>query len=205
MLFPGGSTNNSASPPAIFVLQAHNWQEEPHVSAGTRIGRNPLSQYLGAQELSAYETFNLVLPRAGGRFGAAGDYLYHGYMMEQNTGVWGLFRVQPGAVVVGRAEVDAGGRLAVEGFSTRGAGGKFAASVDVSSAQLGPDGKVQPATKKKLATVAVDRAKGAWRLDPPPVVKVDPNTVIIAESSPGSAPAQPCLAPVRVEAPRQGG
>jgi hypothetical protein len=52
MVFPGGSTNNASNAPAMLVLQAHNWPEEPYEPGGSRIGRNPVSQRLGAQDAS---------------------------------------------------------------------------------------------------------------------------------------------------------
>ena len=135
MLFPGGSTNNGASPPAILVLQAHNWQEEPYTSRGTRIGNNRLSQHVGSQEHSAYEALNIVLPAAGGTFGVAGDYLYHSYMMEQNNGSWGLFRVQDNTVAIVRASVDTLKQLSVDGYNNPDKDGKFAASVNITSVE----------------------------------------------------------------------
>ena len=38
-----------------------------------------------------------------GTFGAAGDYLYHSYMLEANNGSWGLFRVQADVVAITRS------------------------------------------------------------------------------------------------------
>jgi hypothetical protein len=190
MLFPGGSTNNGALAPAILVLQAHNWQEEPYTAGGRRIGNNPLSQYLGAQEHSAYEALNLVLPRAGGTLGVAGDYLYHSYQVERNNGTWGLFQVQPGGVFITRASTNAVDQLSAEGLGNADQDGKRAASVDLYSVKLAPDRTIQSSAKITQAPLPVNAATGAWRLDASAGVTVPQHTMICATTGappPGSA------------------
>src|SRR5439155_23056674 len=101
------------------------------------IGNNPVSQHLGAQEQSAYEALNIVLPRAGGSFGVAGDYLYHSYQAELSNGSWGLFRVQNGGAFIARAFVNSLNQLAVEGYITPNDDGSYAPNVDISQVESG--------------------------------------------------------------------
>ena len=174
MLYPGGSTNNSSAPPAILVLQAHNWPEEPFVAQGRRIGLNPLSQRLGAQEHSAYEALNIVLPRAGGYFGVAGDYLYQAYMTDNNNspyGLWGLFRVQNGGAFIARAFVNSLDQLTAEGSLNPNDDGSYAKTIDI---------KVQGNTTP-LTTVPVDPTRHTWRLDASAGVTLSAGSVIVAE------------------------
>jgi hypothetical protein len=196
MLYPGGSTNNGGNAPAILVLQGHDWQEEPYMAGGTKIGDNRLSQHVGSQEHSAYEALNMILPSAGGKFGVAGDYLYHSYMMEQNNGTWGLFRVKPDVVAITRAHVDPLKQLIAQGYGTQGKDGKFAPNVTLYSVEL--DGARKITTKTLLATVDVEPSTGHWRLDPSiKKVPLAKTTLIHAESAPGQSP----IAPVKVEVP----
>jgi len=200
MLFPGGSSDNTAVPPAILVLQAHDWQDEPYTDKGRKIGDNRLSQHVGSQEHSSYEALNLVLPSAGGTFGVAGDYLYHSYMAEGSNGTWGLFRVQADTVVIAGAKVDSQNLLSVDGYNNPNPDGKFAPSVDIFSVELDADRNIKPTTKTTLATVAVDQTTGRWRLDPSSKqVTLTKTALIYAESTPGFGPAQPGFRPVRVQ------
>jgi hypothetical protein len=180
MLFPGGIVDfRRANPPAFVVLQAHNWQEKPYVAQGRRIGDNPVSQHTGAQEHSAYEAFTIVLPRAGGSLGVAGDYLYHSYTMEQQNGSWGLFRVQSGGAFIARAFVDSLNNLTAEGAITRNDDGTYAANVAISKVD-------NTGNKTVLKQVPIDPTSGTWRLDPGQGVAVPEGTVIVAEPSPSS-------------------
>lgn len=99
-----------------FTLHGHVWQRDPYLAeevdangipVGSRpaewgiashcIGDNGLGMYLGAQEsLSPMAHFDVVLARAGGIDGVAGDYLWRdigGFGIT--SGLWGIMRVQP--------------------------------------------------------------------------------------------------------------
>ncbi|MCM2334142.1 MAG: hypothetical protein NDI82_09350, partial [Anaeromyxobacteraceae bacterium] len=60
-------------------------------------GDNPLSVYMGAQDLIMPAShFELVLPSAGGSNGIPGDYLLHDRGgMGNLSGLWGILRVAP--------------------------------------------------------------------------------------------------------------
>jgi hypothetical protein len=177
------------------VLQAHNWQEEPHTAGGRRIGDNPRSQHLGAQEHSANEVIEVDLRRAGGTFGVAGDYLYHSYQAEQSNGTWGLFRVQPGGVFIAVASVNAVNQLSAAGLANAGTDGQRAASVDLYSVKPGPkgipfgsDGTIQGGTKITKHPLPVNPNTGTWRLDASPEVTVPEGTFVYAQPASGGTP-----------------
>ncbi|MBK9517187.1 MAG: hypothetical protein IPO09_07480 [Anaeromyxobacter sp.] len=118
LLMPTGSPRAS-----VMTLHGHVWQREPHVCPGTNhlgipgkcaptgffptlpgfevaskaLGDNPLSVYMGAQDLFMPGAhFELVLPSAGGSNGIPGDYLLHDRGgMGSMSGLWGLVRVTP--------------------------------------------------------------------------------------------------------------
>ncbi|MCI0490857.1 MAG: hypothetical protein L0229_30055, partial [Blastocatellia bacterium] len=102
LVFPGGSTNNTPNQPAVLYVHGHGWQEEPFVQDSTVIGDNTLSQWFGSEQMAIYQTFNFVLPSAGGPQKVAGDYLYAGYQQE-DTGIWGLMRVYKADLAIGEA------------------------------------------------------------------------------------------------------
>jgi len=61
------------------------------------IGNNPLGFYQGGQESITPSThFDIVLPKAGGEQGNAGDYLFRDSGSFGNaSGLWGILRVEP--------------------------------------------------------------------------------------------------------------
>jgi hypothetical protein len=203
LLFPGGSTNNGASPPAIFVLQGHNWPEEPYAAGGRRIGDNPRSQRLGAREHSANETIDVDVRRAGGTFGVAGDYLYHSYMEESNFGTWGLLRVQTGGAFIAQAWVNAINQLSANGLSNRDQDGKRAPSVDLYSVKLNPDRTIQSKTKLTKVPLPVNPNTGAWRLDASAGVTVPEQTLIEAEPTAGGPSPASGTVPILVVVPKK--
>src|SRR5713226_7351896 len=81
----------------VFTVHGHVWQRNPYTNDSTVIGTNSLSQWIGSRDNhGATDHFELVVDRAGGEAGQAGDYLYTVFLPNQaNLGAWGLFRVGP--------------------------------------------------------------------------------------------------------------
>jgi hypothetical protein len=79
----------------VFTVHGHNWQRNPYQNNSTVIASNNLSQWLGSRDNhGSSDHFDLMIPKAGGTFGKAGDYLYTAYLPDQAlVGAWGLFRV----------------------------------------------------------------------------------------------------------------
>jgi hypothetical protein len=118
LLMPTGSPRAS-----VFALDGHVWQRAPHVCAASAhlgiagkcrptgfyptlpgfevasrsIGFNPLSIYMGAQDLVMPAShFDLVLPSAGGSNAIPADYLFFDRGgMGSLSGLWSLVRVTP--------------------------------------------------------------------------------------------------------------
>ncbi len=81
----------------VFTVHGHVWQRNPYTNDSTVIGNNSLSQWLGSRDNhGATDHFELVVDKAGGEAGQAGDYLYTVFLPNQaNLGAWGIFRVGP--------------------------------------------------------------------------------------------------------------
>ena len=79
----------------VFTVHGHQWQRNPYQKNSTIISNNNLSQWLGSRDNhGSSDHFDLVIDKAGGQFGKAGDYLYTAYLPDQaSLGAWGLFRV----------------------------------------------------------------------------------------------------------------
>src|SRR5258707_14260838 len=79
----------------VFTLHGHVWQRNPYTKQSQLIGNNTLSQWLGSRDNhGATDHFELVVDKAGGEAGQAGDYLYTVFLPNQaNLGAWGIFRV----------------------------------------------------------------------------------------------------------------
>jgi manganese oxidase len=90
MTHPFGTGNSQ-----VFILNGHVWQRNPYTKESTVIGNNPLSQWIGSRDNhGSTDHFELVLDKAGGEGGKAGDYLYTVFQpLQARTGTWGLFRV----------------------------------------------------------------------------------------------------------------
>lgn len=91
VLEPGGHSRNS-----VFQLHGHIWEREPYILDSTKIGSNPLSQWIGSQEgHGPTDHFNMLLKNgAGGAFNIPGDYLYRNFESDLfSTGEWGIVRV----------------------------------------------------------------------------------------------------------------
>jgi hypothetical protein len=79
-----------------FALHGHVWQRNPYVDNSTRIGSNPLSQWVGSQEGHGPTDHWDIVPEhgAGGAFGVTGDYLYRDLApFNFYNGAWGILRV----------------------------------------------------------------------------------------------------------------
>jgi len=109
---------NSSNRGATFTLHGHVWPRDPYLAqrvegngfpmpadgtnltggvGSVRIGNNPMSFYLGAQEsIIGAAHFSFVLPSAGGVDGIAGDYLFRDTAAAgMGGGAWGILRVTP--------------------------------------------------------------------------------------------------------------
>jgi hypothetical protein len=157
VVYPGGDGDQ------VFAVHGHGWQEEPYIQNSTAIGSNPLSQWLGFQQVSPYQSANLVLESAGGPFHVPGDYLYHAFMspFEEFGGLWGVLRVSPpgqDAVIVAQAVVDEKTQqLTIAGVNTvNPATGRFAARVMLSAFR---DSAIAP---EPLGSVPVNPQDGTW-------------------------------------------
>jgi hypothetical protein len=83
----------------VFELSGHQWQEQPYVERSTKIGHNRESAVTGTTSgVGPTSHFDIVIAQAGGHFKTPGDYLYRSATAAQyQVGLWGLFRVAPGA------------------------------------------------------------------------------------------------------------
>jgi hypothetical protein len=79
----------------VFSLHGHAWQRNPYQSDSKVLGSNNLSQWLGSRDNhGSSDHFDLLIDKAGGEGGKAGDYLYTVFVPNQaRQGAWGIFRV----------------------------------------------------------------------------------------------------------------
>jgi hypothetical protein len=79
----------------VFSLHGHVWQRNPYQNDSTVIGNNKYSQWLGSRDNhGSTDHFDMVIDKAGGEAGKAGDYLYTVFQpLQLNKGQWGIFRV----------------------------------------------------------------------------------------------------------------
>ncbi len=79
----------------VFSLHGHVWQRNPYINNGTQLGNNVLSQWIGSRDNhGSSDHFDMLIDKAGGSFGQAGDYLYSVFVPTQaRDGAWGIFRV----------------------------------------------------------------------------------------------------------------
>ena len=79
----------------VFSLHGHVWQRNPYINDGTQLGNNILSQWIGSRDNhGSSDHFDMLIDKAGGSFGRAGDYLYSVFVPTQaRDGAWGVFRV----------------------------------------------------------------------------------------------------------------
>lgn len=109
-LMPTGTGRGS-----VVELHGHHWMRDPYLAEfvepegyprggrfadwGTPskcIGENALAMYLGGQEsVTPMAHFDLVFPRAGGKYGVKGDYLWRDHAgFGITNGLWALIRVE---------------------------------------------------------------------------------------------------------------
>jgi hypothetical protein len=90
MTHPFGTGNSQ-----VFILNGHVWQRNPYTQESRVIGNNSLSQWIGSRDNhGSTDHFDLVIDKAGGEGGQAGDYLYSVFNpLQARAGTWGLFRV----------------------------------------------------------------------------------------------------------------
>ncbi|MGI9069718.1 MAG: copper oxidase [Pyrinomonadaceae bacterium] len=79
----------------VFVLNGHVWQRNPYKNDSREMGDNSLSQWIGSRDNhGSTDHFDMVVDKAGGEGGRAGDYLYSVFVPTQaRQGAWGIFRV----------------------------------------------------------------------------------------------------------------
>ncbi len=79
----------------VFTINGHVWQRNPYGKDSQVIGNNILSQWLGSRDNHASSDHgDIVLDKAGGEGGQAGDYLYSVFVpLQLREGPWGIFRV----------------------------------------------------------------------------------------------------------------
>jgi hypothetical protein len=79
----------------VFTLSGHVWQRNPYINNSTQLGNNTLSQWIGSRDNhGSSDHFDMLIDKAGGEGGQAGDYLYSVFLPTQaRDGAWGIFRV----------------------------------------------------------------------------------------------------------------
>jgi len=91
----------------VFTVHGHVWQRNPYLNNSTQMGTNSLSQWIGSRDNhGSTDHFDIIIDKAGGEGGLAGDYLYTVFVpIQARNGAWGIFRVgnnnppvQPNAV-----------------------------------------------------------------------------------------------------------
>ena len=91
LIHPGGNSYSA------WTLHGHVWQRSPFAAESTALGHNLLSDWIGAVgAYGPFNTFDVLIDSAGGRFAVPGDYLYRSVLSaEYQNGAWGIFRVIP--------------------------------------------------------------------------------------------------------------
>lgn len=79
----------------VLVLNGHVWQRNPYKNDSKEMGNNSLSQWIGSRDNhGSTDHFDLMVDKAGGEGGQAGDYLYSVFVpIQAKNGAWGIFRV----------------------------------------------------------------------------------------------------------------
>jgi hypothetical protein len=85
----------------VFTVNGHVWQRNPYLNNSREMGSNSLSQWIGSRDNhGSTDHFDIMIDKAGGEAGRAGDYLYSVFVpIQARNGAWGIFRVgnNPGA------------------------------------------------------------------------------------------------------------
>jgi hypothetical protein len=79
----------------VFTVHGHVWQRNPYANNSTQMGTNSLSQWIGSRDNhGSTDHFDIIVDKAGGEGGQAGDYLYTVFVpIQARNGAWGIFRV----------------------------------------------------------------------------------------------------------------
>ncbi|WP_395788566.1 hypothetical protein [Aquimonas sp.] len=78
VLNPGaGSPGTMSDSTNLIAIEGHGWPEEPYLLGSRVIARNPLSQWMGTQQVTPLESYTLLLPSAGGEAALPGQYGYY--------------------------------------------------------------------------------------------------------------------------------
>jgi hypothetical protein len=79
----------------VFTVHGHVWQRNPYTNKSTQMGTNSLSQWIGSRDNhGSTDHFDIIVDKAGGKGGQAGDYLYTVFVpVQARNGAWGIFRV----------------------------------------------------------------------------------------------------------------
>jgi hypothetical protein len=79
----------------VFSLHGHVWQRNPYKNDSREMGNNALSQWIGSRDNhGSTDHFDIMVDKAGGEGGRAGDYLYTVFVpIQARQGAWGIFRV----------------------------------------------------------------------------------------------------------------
>jgi len=79
----------------VLVLNGHVWQRNPYRNDSREMGNNSLSQWIGSRDNhGSTDHFDLMVDKAGGEGGQAGDYVYSVFVpIQAKNGAWGIFRV----------------------------------------------------------------------------------------------------------------
>ena len=79
----------------VFSLHGHVWQRNPYKNDSREMGDNSLSQWIGSRDNhGSTDHFDILVDKAGGERGRAGDYLYTVFApIQARQGAWGIFRV----------------------------------------------------------------------------------------------------------------
>ncbi len=99
--------NPGAGPPGqmtdgtnLIAIEGHGWPEEPFLLESRVIGRNPLTQWLGTQQVTPLESYTLLLPSAGGAEKVPGSYGFYYYPNGPGTATrLGVLTVVPAAAM----------------------------------------------------------------------------------------------------------
>ena len=88
---PGKMSDNTN----LIAIEGHGWPEEPWLERSALIAPNPQSQWLGTQQVTPLETYNLLLPQAGGVAKLPAEYGFYYYPRGPATRLGTLKVVAP--------------------------------------------------------------------------------------------------------------
>ena len=81
---PTGQVGDSTN---VVTIEGHNWPEEPYIKASEVIADNGISQTMGTQQVTSLESYNLLIPSAGGLAQTIGEYKFYYYPTGTAIGV----------------------------------------------------------------------------------------------------------------------